>query len=74
MNALARGAGGTAEHTGNLLDGQIELVVKGQGQEVVLGQPVERRVQVDAIGPAAFQAREVVVRLDLVRANHLPPA
>ena len=55
MNALARGAGGTAEHTGNLLDRQIEVVVESQGQEVVLGQPVEGLIQVDAVGPTALR-------------------
>ncbi len=73
MNALARGAGGTTEHAGNLLDGQIEVVVKGQGQQVVLRQPVEGRVQIDAVGPASLGSSDMLTRFDLVGTDHLPP-
>ena len=73
MNALARGAGGTSEHTSNHLDRQIEVVVESQCQQVVLGQPVEGRIQIDAVSPASFRGRGRRTRFDLIRADHLPP-
>ena len=54
MDALARGAEGTAEHAGNLLDRQVEVVIKGERQQVMLRQPVECCIEVDAFGPPTF--------------------
>ncbi len=58
----------------HIIDGKVQVVVEGQGQQVVARQAVKGRVKVEAVRPAAVRSGVAGEPGRVVEANHPPPA